>query len=869
MCSSTKLSLSSSFHRVRHLTFGLLLLLLLFSCAKTPDNAPTTGMIAGKVTDNTSSTVALSGVQIATIPATTSVLTNSNGEYTISNVDPGQYTVTATKSGYLSNNAIVQVIAGQTTNADIALAENPPVLQVTPSPLDFGMQTDTLELTLASQNGVTINWSAVDDRNWLGITPTSGTITGQTAHVTVVVNRDSMAAGNYTGSITFTSNGGNPVVQVLLAVPNPLIPQLSVNIQTIAFDTLSTAQLFTITNTGTGVLNWSITSNRTWILVVPVSGSTGSGVSRSISVSVDRAGLSNGNYSGALSIISNGGNIDIPVSMIVLPARPDAPTFLHTQLTTIRSAQISWNDNSSVEEGFRLERRTLSSPTFQPAATLPANTTTFADTGLAPHMKYYYRVQAFNQTMYSDYSNIDSVTTPNSSPYQPSTPIPEDLATNQACNLTLQWDGGDIDNDTLQYTLYFGTENPPPTLNVLSTNTRSLTGLFASRQYFWKVVARDNYGGIATSPVWQFQTAAPSGVYWSRTYHLAQFQEGRSIFQTAERGYICTGYTGTPPYGYDLWLTKLSETGSTVWQRILGGQGLDRGSQAIQCWGGGYAVVGSTASYGHGGSDVWLVRYDENGDTLWTKTYGGTGEDNGWSIIQSRSSGFVMVGRTYSYGNDAQIYVIKTDLSGNQQWARTFGGANYDVGFSIFETSDGGFAIGGTKYDAMGAGAFLLMKLNSSGNWQWERVYGTPNVGYCYSLKQTTDNDFIMTGEGYNSAGLKKLWIIRTDAQGNQRWLRQYGGNSPDYGNGIVQTVDGGIVTTGTTESSGNGGQDLWIFKTDANGDSLWSRSYGTITNDRGIGITKTLDNGIAIIGTSGTNDIWVLKTDVNGNYVP
>jgi hypothetical protein len=259
--------------------------------------------------------------------------------------------------------------------------------------------------------------------------------------------------------------------------------------------------------------------------------------------------------------------------------------------------------------------------------------------------------------------------------------------------------------------------------------------------------------------------------------------------------------------------------GQMSWWRTYGGTSLDEGCSVQQTVDGGYIIAGLTQSFGAGGYDVYLVKTDAAGDTQWTRTYGGTSYDNGYSVQQTSDGGYVIAGRTYSGSFD--VYLIKTNPSGDTLWTRTYGGTNYDEGFSVQQTSDGGYIIAGYTLSS-GAGGIdvYLIKTNASGDALWTRTYGGTDVDYGSSVQQTSDGGYIIAG-GTRSfgAGYDDVYLIKTNASGDTLWTRTYGGTSEDDGNSVQQTADGGYIIAGNANSySIQGDDDVYLVKTDANG---------------------------------------------------
>jgi hypothetical protein len=232
-------------------------------------------------------------------------------------------------------------------------------------------------------------------------------------------------------------------------------------------------------------------------------------------------------------------------------------------------------------------------------------------------------------------------------------------------------------------------------------------------------------------------------------------------------------------------------------------------------------MVGVTQSFGKGVEDVWLVKTNAYGDTLWTRNYGDTGDDRGYSVQQTSDGGYIVAGWTNSFGAGSyDVYLIKTDSSGDTLWTRTLGGTGDDRGYSVQQTSDGGYIVAGN----------------------------TTSFG----------------------AGVHDVWLIKTDAHGDTIWTRTYGGIHDDLGYSVQQTADGGYIIAGWTNSFGDLNGDVYLVKTNASGETLWTRTYGGTGVDIGYSVQQTTDRGYIVAGWansfgSGYFDVYLVKTDSNG----
>ncbi len=325
------------------------------------------------------------------------------------------------------------------------------------------------------------------------------------------------------------------------------------------------------------------------------------------------------------------------------------------------------------------------------------------------------------------------------------------------------------------------------------------------------------------------------------------------------------------------YLTTLSaQAPDTIWTREYGGETTDIGHGVIQTPDGGYFVLGLTSSFGIGGSDIWLLKTNASGETLWTKTYGGFNNDAGWSIIES-GSGYVIGANTQSFDPDSRsdIYLLKIDVLGNILWSNVIGGDGDDwlnSSESIRQTGDGGYIITGTT-TSYGAGArdVFLVKTDSMGNVEWTKTFGGSEIDDGWSVQQTLDGGYIIAGMTVSfGAGNTDAYIIKTDASGETIWTKTFGGPNWDDARSVSRTMDGGYIFTGHTESFGLG-CDVYLVKINSSGDTLWTKTYGGMPGGaEGNVIKETFDNGYIIAGYTITStnegDIYLIKTDSLGN---
>lgn len=359
--------------------------------------------------------------------------------------------------------------------------------------------------------------------------------------------------------------------------------------------------------------------------------------------------------------------------------------------------------------------------------------------------------------------------------------------------------------------------------------------------------------------------AQPPDTLWSRTYGGAEWDLAYSLQQTADGGYIIVGNTssfgiGTPKYE-NVYMIKTDSLGDTLWTRVYGGPGYDEGKSVDQTMDGGYVVAGNTALGDslQWGVNVRLIKTDSLGDTLWTQIYGGMYWDNAASVQQLADTGFIIVGSTESYGaGHTDVWLLRTDPHGDTLWTRTYGESGYDWGNSVQQTNDGGYIVFGIlSYD------MWLLKLDSVGDTIWTQTYGGSAGDYGKGVQQTYDGGYILVGDTRSfGAGNRDIYLIKTDSLGDTLWTQTYGDTGLELGSFVYATSDTGYAITGFTNSFGPG--SFYVMKTDSIGDTLWTMRFGSAGNDDGASIKETADGcyiavGWRVVGP-GDFDIYLIK---------
>lgn len=317
------------------------------------------------------------------------------------------------------------------------------------------------------------------------------------------------------------------------------------------------------------------------------------------------------------------------------------------------------------------------------------------------------------------------------------------------------------------------------------------------------------------SDLWLIRIDSKGRDLWHRIFGGSGEDVGYFIQNTRDGGSVITGSTKSYGIGDErLWLLKVDSNGSKQWDRTFSGfvsSSGDGGWSVNETADGGYIVTGYTKSYGSGGKDLWLIKTDSEGFKQWDKTFGGSKDDVGMSVIQAADGGFVVAGRTASYGSGKDdIWLLMTDLEGRELWNRTFGGAEDDVGFQVLEIDDGYAIVGRTQLGREGKNA-ILIKTDLKGIKKWEKTYQKDSAGI--SVQRTSDNGFLISGRIDLPRTGRDAIIIKTDSSGREEWAMPLGGPGEETGCFALEGRDGGYLLAGITDSFGSGAEDAWLLK--------------------------------------------------------
>jgi len=304
-----------------------------------------------------------------------------------------------------------------------------------------------------------------------------------------------------------------------------------------------------------------------------------------------------------------------------------------------------------------------------------------------------------------------------------------------------------------------------------------------------------------------------------------------------------------------------------LWTKTFGGNYNDWGNYVQQTNDGGYIIVGTTSSYSAGYRDVWLIKTDTNGNKLWDKTYGGSANDAGLSVQQTLDGGYIIGGaKDCSFPSYSKTFLIKTDSKGDTIWTKTFEKFGSSVGYSVKQTIDNGYILVGPTSTDIG-----LIKTDNNGDTLWTKVFGRSRIDEAYSVQQTADGGYVIIGSthSYSTWG-SDIWLIKTDVNGDSLWTKVIGSSSyTEDGRSGNLTSDGGYIIAGHTNINSN--VNVLLLKTDSKGDLQWTKDYGGYHSEMGYSVQQTSDDGYIIVGNTysygaARSNVWIIKTNTVGD---
>jgi len=382
---------------------------------------------------------------------------------------------------------------------------------------------------------------------------------------------------------------------------------------------------------------------------------------------------------------------------------------------------------------------------------------------------------------------------------------------------------------------------------------------------------------ISTILIFLFPGICSAQTYFQKTYPNSPYeQEGQDVLATPDGGYLMAGYTTNSTINdCDVYLVKTDGVGNLLWTRTYGGAKPDFPYHMIETTDGNYFLIGYSQSYGGGDSDILLMKINPAGDLVWTKTFGGFGNDYGKDIIATTDGNYMIVGWSNSVGPGGQnANLIKIDPAGIVIWNKLYGGASQDYGSSVKQCSDGGYIMLGQTFSyGAGGGDAYLVKTNANGDTVWTKTFGGALADEGTYINVNADNSFTFLIRDSSNAGQDiDIRIVKTDATGNMIWSKIYGGTQKDTPKMIQPTADGGYIVGAISRSFGWINPDMWIMKFNNMGDTTWTRHFGGVNNEHCYVVREQPDGSYIATGKTASYgpdmDVILLKINSEGTFV-
>ena len=355
---------------------------------------------------------------------------------------------------------------------------------------------------------------------------------------------------------------------------------------------------------------------------------------------------------------------------------------------------------------------------------------------------------------------------------------------------------------------------------------------------------------------------------WTKTYGGTSNDDAIAVIQTIDSCFVFLGHAESSG-NTDIWLTKIDDYGNILWDKTFGGPSWDFGIIVKQTPDQGFIIVGTTESFGNGDRSIWLTKTDKNGNELWNKVFDETIDNTCQAQFVSFCSdgGYIITGSTGNHTlNHLDAWLIKTDENGIEEWNKKLGGLENQKTYRVFQLNDGGYILSGYTSSNDNKADIWLFKTDEIGNILWEKTFGGSEWDYAYAMQITSDNGYILAGftKSYGN-GEEDFWLIKTDSLGNEIWNTIYGESQNDVIYSIQQTQDGGYIGGGLTNSFDAMGFDMWIVKTDSQGNISWSKIIGGAENEFAFSVSQIFDDGYILAGRTnsfgnGNDDAYVAR---------
>jgi hypothetical protein len=364
-------------------------------------------------------------------------------------------------------------------------------------------------------------------------------------------------------------------------------------------------------------------------------------------------------------------------------------------------------------------------------------------------------------------------------------------------------------------------------------------------------------------------------ITFQKNYGTYLHEQAHAVMQTSDGGYILVGDQSTIGMNPDIYVVKTNEFGDTSWTRIYE-RTYSSIARAVLETSDGFLVAGSdVVTIAPGRFDFFLMKIDYQGDTVWTRTYGGSKDEQAFDLKATPDGGYILCGQAEEVGGGEMSYwLVKTSSSGDSIWAKKYGRGPDDrlYGKSVQVTSDGGYIIAGYVDDrTVGTSAdYIYLVKTGADTVSWTKSIDLPGSELAYDVQEVSDGFVIVGHSNTLGTGGWEIFLLKTDTLGNELWTRTYGDSSDERAYSVEKMADDGFLICGMTRSMGAGSSDYYLIRTDSLGDTLWTRTYGGTSSDEALDAHPTDDGGYVIAGysqsyTAGWADFFLVKTNADG----
>jgi hypothetical protein len=420
-----------------------------------------------------------------------------------------------------------------------------------------------------------------------------------------------------------------------------------------------------------------------------------------------------------------------------------------------------------------------------------------------------------------------------------------------------------------------------PSPNTSDRATNILSGVTCvSASDCWAVGNHYNGGPFQTLTEHYTVSLSPNPITFEKAFDGGADDSGYSALQDDDGNFVILGTTSSFGAGAnDMYLQKTDNRGKLLWAKSYGGAANNEESLHLASTSdGGYILAGRSYSFGAGNEDAYLVKTDRDGNLQWSKVYGTPKIERAYSVRQTSDGGYILVGTSFDYQNTLveintyEVLLIKVTSTGDLVWAKRYDAHFNEQGYDVEQTSDGGYIVTGiAQGDPLGFSDLLLMKTDGSGNIEWANAYGGALQEQASSVRQLGDGSYLVGGFTNSSgAGSGDGLMMKVNSGGSIQWAKTYGGVNNELCYSAQPTSDGGYLLTGSAGSFGAGSFDGYLVKTDGSGNLQWSRAYGGSNVEFGNVGFETSDGGYLLAGVtrsfSATADVYLVKTDAIGN---